>query len=79
MLLSDIQSLDVINVKNGNKIGKIKDFDLDVSNGNVLSITVMTTTKIRSFFSGETLIEIPWQKIVKLGNDFIIIDYDEIS
>ena len=31
MLLSDIQSIDVVNVATGNKIGRIKDIDFDTN------------------------------------------------
>ena len=40
MLLSDIQSIDVVNVSTGNKIGKIKDIDFDCTNGNIISLSI---------------------------------------
>ena len=77
MLLSDIQSIDVVNVSTGNKIGKIKDIDFDCTNGNIISLSILTISKLRSFFSGEQIIIIPWDKVVKFGNDVIIVNYNE--
>ena len=77
MLLSDIQSIDVVNVSTGNKIGKIKDIDFDCTNGNIISLSILTISKLRSFFSGEQIIIIPWDKVVKFRNDVIIVNYNE--
>ena len=77
MLLSDIQSIDVVNVSTGNKIGKIKDIDFDCTNGNIISLSILTISKLRSFFSGEQIIIIPWDRVVKFGNDVIIVNYNE--
>ena len=52
MLLSELQTKDIVNLSDGNKIGKIKDIDIDVQTGDVVSINVLTVSKLRSFFSG---------------------------
>lgn len=77
MLLSDIQSIDVVNVTTGNKIGRIKDIDFDTNSGTIISLSVLTISKLRSFFSGDQLIIIPWEKVIKFGNDVIIVNYSE--
>jgi len=77
MLLSDIQSIDVINVITGNKIGRIKDIDIDSEKGNVLALVILASSKLRSFFSGEELIIIPWENVIKFGNDVIIVNHEE--
>ena len=77
MLLSDIQSIDVVNVATGNKIGRIKDIDFDTNSGTIISLSVLTISKLRSFFSGDQLIIIPWEKVLKFGNDVIIVNYSE--
>lgn len=75
MLLSDLQTKDVVNLTDGNKIGKIKDVDIDIDSGDVLSINVLTVSKLRSFFSGESIIVIPWERVVKFGGEVIIVNY----
>jgi len=77
MLLSDIQSIDVINVITGNKIGRIKDIDIDSEKGNVLALVILASSKLRSFFSGEELIIIPWENVIKFGNDVVIVNHEE--
>lgn len=77
MLLSELASKDVVNLTDGNKIGRIKDLEIDLKDGNIVSISVMTVSRLRSFFQGESLIVIPWQKIVKLGGEVIIVKTNE--
>ena len=77
MLFSEIQIKDVINLTDGNKIGRVKDIDIDTSNGNIISINVMTNSRFRSFFSGEEIIIIPWQKVMKFGQKVIIVNHKD--
>lgn len=76
MLFTELQAKDVISLTNGNKIGRIKDFDIDIDNGTILSIHVRTNSRVRSFFQGEEVLMIPWQKIVKMGGEVIIVNFN---
>ena len=40
MLLKELQSKDVVNVVNGNKLGKITDIEIDFETGKILEFTV---------------------------------------
>ncbi len=79
MLFTELQAKDVISLTNGNKIGHIKDFDVDTENGSILAIYVRTNSRIKSFFQGEEVLMIPWQKIVKMGKEVIIVNFNEIE
>ncbi len=48
--ISDIMEKEIINVKNGKKLGFITDIDMDVNNGKVISFNIMGDDGI-SFFS----------------------------
>ena len=74
MLLSELQTKDIVNLSDGNKIGKIKDIDIDVQTGDVVSINVLTVSKLRSFFSGESCVVIHWERVVKFGGEVIIVN-----
>lgn len=74
MLLSELQTKDVVNLSDGNKIGKIKDIDIDIDTGNIKSINVLTVFKFKSFFTGDTVCTVNWDKVVKFGGEVIIVN-----
>ena len=75
MLLSELAEKDIINEKDGSKIGRITDIEIDTNNGNILSIKVQAGMKILHMITGKDATRIPWQNIIKIGNDVIIVDY----
>lgn len=77
MLYTNLKNLDVVNVNDGNKVGKISDIEIDCNNGIVASLTILTVSKVKSFFRGESTIVVPWEKIVKIGDEVIIININK--
>ncbi len=75
MLFSEMQEKDIINLTDGNKIGKLKDLDINIENGKIISVNIVTNSRLRSFFSGEDIVTIPWENIVKFGSEVIIVNY----
>lgn len=78
MLLSELKTLDVVNVVDGSRLGKIHDIELDINNGNILSIKILTISKVKSFFKGEQIVVIPWERVVKIGDEVVIVNYSII-
>ena len=71
--VSDIMDKEIINVKNGKKMGFITDIDIDVNDGRVISFS--TTGDVGGFFSrGTDMDMIFWNDIVKIGCDTIIVN-----
>ena len=62
MRISDIMEKEIINVKNGKKLGFITDIDLDVENGKVSSFSITGS-------SGNFFIEGP-KSILYIGKTF---------
>lgn len=75
MLLGELQSKDVINVVDGSKLGRISNMEIDTSTGKILSITVQTNTRLVNFFTGNNNAIIPWNQIVKIGGEVVIVNY----
>jgi YlmC/YmxH family sporulation protein len=75
MLLGDLQAKDVINVVDGSKLGRICNMEIDPTTGKIISITVQTNTRLASFFSNNNNAVIPWNQIVKIGGEVIIVNY----
>ncbi|MDO5009798.1 MAG: YlmC/YmxH family sporulation protein [Intestinibacter bartlettii] len=72
MRISDIMEKEIINVKNGKKLGFITDIDLDVENGKVSSFSI--TGSSGNFFSRGTEIDtVFWRDILRIGCDTIIV------
>lgn len=71
MRLSELQDKDIINVKDGKKIGNIIDIVINLE-GNLQSIIVEQTKGMRVFSSKED-IEIAWKQIEKIGEDVILV------
>ena len=73
MNLSDLQNKDIINVIDGKKIGNIIDARFNPVNG-VIEKLILSPSK--SVFSiKNSIIEISFNKIKKIGEDVILIEY----
>lgn len=71
MRLSDLQNKDVVDLKSGVKIGNIIDIKIDL-NGSIASL-ILEKKKYSRLFSSNDEIEISYDKIVKIGEDVILI------
>ena len=72
MHLSELQSKQIVNIKDGKNVGKIVDAIID-GNGNTLSFVVQRG-KLFMNVIGKNDIEIKWRQIKKIGEDVILVD-----
>jgi len=72
MRLSDLQNKDIVNMKDGKKIGNIIDVIID-NNGNMESLIVQKAKFINMFLSSNEF-EVKWNQIKKIGEDVILVD-----
>ncbi len=72
MLLSDLQTKDVINMKDGNNIGRIIDAKIDI-NGKLVYFVTEEKKFIRKMTRG-TEVTFSFEKIKKIGEDVILVD-----
>ena len=70
MRLSDLQTKEIINMNTGKRLGLIVDIILEQS-GNIKSL-VLEEKHIRRF-SGREEYQLDWDRIVKIGDDIILI------
>ena len=71
MRLSDLQDKDVVDLKTGIKIGNIIDIKMNME-GNIICL-VLEKKRYSKLFSPNDEVEIPFSKIVKIGEDVILI------
>lgn len=74
MFLSELSLKDVVNNEDGIKLGKIVDIEVDVATGKVISIIIDRGFRLASIFTAKNQTTIPWNKVVKIGNDVIIVE-----
>jgi len=70
----DFKHKEVINIKDGKRLGFVQDVCADLENGNITSIIVPGSNKILSIFSNVNDIVIPWQNIKCIGDDVILVE-----
>ena len=72
MRLSELQHKDVVNTKDGKKIGNIIDVEI-MSDGKMNSLIVEKSKFILSRFTSKGEIQIKWEQIEKIGEDVILV------
>jgi len=72
MRLSELQNKDVVNIKDGKKIGNIIDVSID-SEGKTTGLIVEKYKFLVSMFSNKE-VEIKWGQIEKIGEDVILVN-----
>ncbi|MGI5901240.1 MAG: YlmC/YmxH family sporulation protein [Desulfitobacteriia bacterium] len=80
MRVSELRVLDVINIEDGRRLGPVIDLDLDLEKGVVKGIVILSSLRSKGLFSGgrNEDLYIPWDKIIKLGVDVILVDGRDI-
>lgn len=73
---SELRLRDVVNVRDGRRLGLIKDIELDVENGRVKAIILPGATRLLGLLGHGEDIVIPWEQIKKLGVDVILVELE---
>lgn len=75
--LSELVNLEIINVFNGDKYGYLGDSEIvfDRTNGNIIGIQVNKGKGSLFAFKDNTVIEIPWEDMMKVCEKTIIFDH----
>ena len=72
--ISDIMDKEVINVKDGKRMGFITDIEMDTNEGKILSFTIEGDGGMNFFsrnYDGQVVF---WNDIIKIGCDTIIVN-----
>ena len=68
---------DIINIKNGENIGRFTDVEIDTKKGRVTALYIEENNRLLSFFNKNKSILIRWEDIVKVGLDVIVVNYED--
>jgi YlmC/YmxH family sporulation protein len=77
--ISDLRMLDVINVVDGKRLGMIKDIEIDLETGKIKAIILPGNTKVFNFFGKDDEVVVPWDKIVRIGVDVILVNLTQVA
>ena len=72
--ISDIMEKEIINVKNGKRMGFITDIDMDINEGKIVSFNIIGDGSMNFFSRGYEGKVIFWNDILKIGCDTIIVN-----
>ena len=74
--LNSLRTMEVIDINSGTKLGHIRDFVVDCDNCKIKSFLIPAGKA--SVFARESVYEISWERIQKIGVDVILIDGNEL-
>ncbi|QGH34437.1 YlmC/YmxH family sporulation protein [Gracilibacillus salitolerans] len=71
--LSTLQMKDIVYIEDGTKIGNLTDIEINVDLGKITNLVVATKTKTLGVFGESREIIIPWEHVMKIGHDVILV------
>lgn len=73
----DLLDKDIINIKNGENIGRFTDVEVDVRRGRVVAFYIEEGTKILSFLGKTRSKRVRWEDIIRVGVDVIVVNLED--
>lgn len=73
MKISELQMKDVIAMESGERLGYISDLDIDTQRGKLKGLVLTLKGKAMGLFGKEEEMLIPWDQIVNIGADVILV------
>ncbi len=74
---SDFRQKEVINVNDGRRLGFVSDVEIDLEQGKIEAIVLPGVARLFGLLGKDSEFVIPWEKIVRIGEDIILVDLDE--
>ena len=74
MRLSDLQAKDVVSLKDGKRLGKIIDVEIDSNEGKIIYLIVEQKKSLRTYIGSSGDVAISFSQIAKIGEDVILVD-----
>ena len=72
----DLRQKRVIDVDTAEAVGFIRDMDIDFETGRIRSVTI-PQKGILGLLSGSKSVTVPWEKVVAIGSEFVIVKQNE--
>ena len=75
--LSGMRDKEVINVKDGTKLGNVDDLEIETDGATVSALVIYGKLRFFGLFGREDDIIVPWDKIKVVGEDTVLVEVDE--
>lgn len=72
----ELKNKEVVNIKNGCRIGCVNDVEIDIKCARIISIIIYGKLKFFGLFGREEDIIIKWENIETIGDDIILVNYN---
>ncbi|MEW5954821.1 MAG: YlmC/YmxH family sporulation protein [Bacillota bacterium] len=73
--ISEISQRDFINLRDGSRMGPVKDVHIDPESGKILALVLQGRKRFGLFGAADDLV-IPWNSIKKIGVHAVLVDAD---
>lgn len=74
--IEDFGYKEVVNVNNGHRLGYVNDVLIDIQTGKVTALIVPGPYRVLGIFNREEDYVVPWDSIVRIGGDIILINVE---
>ncbi len=74
--ITDLTKKDIINMKDGAKLGPVKDAHFDPEEGRVRALVLEGPRRFFGLLSAGGDVVVPWEKIKKIGVDAVLVEVD---
>ncbi|MBQ1501497.1 MAG: YlmC/YmxH family sporulation protein [Firmicutes bacterium] len=71
--ISELRNKDVIDEKDGRRLGYAADVELDAENGVLKALVIPGESRLFGFWERSEELVIPWEKIKKIGADVVMV------
>ena len=76
--VTDLKYKDVINIKDGTRLGAVCDVEIDTQTSKIISLIIYGRYKLFGLFFKDDDIIIPWNAIEVIGEDTILVCHDMV-
>ncbi|MDR0818652.1 MAG: YlmC/YmxH family sporulation protein [Oscillospiraceae bacterium] len=77
--IADMRCKEVINICDGMRMGFVDDVLFNIIDGRMIALIVPGPAKLFGLFGREDDYVIPWERIMRIGDDIIIVEIKEHS
>lgn len=74
MRISELQAKDVVSVGDGKRLGSIGDLEIDTDSGLISALVIPGQGRFFGMVGSGKEYVVPWNQIVKIGTDVILVD-----
>ncbi len=77
--ISDLQERQIVNIADGKCLGNLKDIELNLLDGTIQALVLPGVGGFLGILQNQGELLIPWQRVVRIGVDVVLIDMPELA